>query len=213
MYSEFLTALHNISGPPVWVVNDVDSEPCPPLVFKWIDEYHLGTGVPSRDEHFSFGCSCPGGECDLRDPAICECLDDDDALDKRFSYDVDGLVHHPPGSAIIECTNRCGCGRTCPNRVVQRGRRMPLEIFKTTKKGWGTFLFTHARDLFNLVGVRACRPIPKGMFICRYLGEVITEAEAERRGEVYDRQVCWYRMCSPLTVGNYVPFRFGLFPS
>jgi len=28
------------------------------------------------------------------------------------------------------------------------------------------------------------------MFICRYIGEVITEAEAERRGEEYDRKVC-----------------------
>jgi hypothetical protein len=136
LYSEFLSALDNISGPPVWVVNDVDSEPCPRLVFKWVDEYHFGTGVPSRDEQFSIGCSCPGDECDLRDPGSCECLED--AYEKRFSYDVDGLVHHPPGLPIIECSSRCGCGRTCPNRVVQRGRRMPLEIFKTHNKGWGT---------------------------------------------------------------------------
>lgn len=27
------------------------------------------------------------------------------------------------------------------------------------------------------------------MFVCRYIGEVITEAEAERRGEEYDRKV------------------------
>jgi len=39
-------------------------------------------------------------------------------------------------------------------------------------------------------GVRTVRPIPKGMFICRYIGEVITEAEAERRGVEYDRKVC-----------------------
>jgi SET domain-containing protein len=41
----------------------------------------------------------------------------------------------------------------------------------------------------NELGVRTCRPIPKGMFICRYIGEVITEAEAEARGEEYDRKV------------------------
>jgi hypothetical protein len=39
------------------------------------------------------------------------------------------------------------------------------------------------------IGVRACRPIPKGMFICSYSGEVITEAEAEHRGEEYDKKV------------------------
>ena len=44
------------------------------------------------------------------------------------------------------------------------------------------------------IGVRTCRPIPKGMFICRYLGEVITDAEAERRGEEYDRRV-FYIVC------------------
>jgi Pre-SET motif len=76
-----------------------------------------------------------GKECDLKDPNACECLDDSE--DKKFAYDADGLIHHPPGTAIFECNNCCGCGRTCPNRVVQRGRRMPLEIFKTQKKGWG----------------------------------------------------------------------------
>lgn len=138
LYTNFLSALDNISGPPVWVVNDIDSEPCPPLVFKWIEEYHLGSNVPVRDDHFSTGCSCPGDECDIRDPNTCECLDDSD--EKKFAYDIDGLIHHRPGTAIIECNNRCGCGRTCPNRVVQRGRRMPLEIFKTQKKGWGRTL-------------------------------------------------------------------------
>lgn len=33
------------------------------------------------------------------------------------------------------------------------------------------------------------------MFICRYLGEVITEAEAERRGEEYDRKVYYLCLC------------------
>jgi Pre-SET motif len=138
-YTNFLSVLDNISGPPVWVVNDIDSEPCPPLVFQWIEEYYLGAGVPVRDDHFSTGCSCPGDECDLRDPNACECLDDSE--EKKFAYDINGLIHHPPGTAIIECNNRCGCGRSCPNRVVQRGRRMPLEIFKTQKKGWGSIIF------------------------------------------------------------------------
>lgn len=183
LYTNFLAALDNIAGPPVWVVNDVDAETCPPLVFQWVEEYHLADDVPTRDDHFSHGCSCPGDECDLNDPNACECLDDSE--EKRFAYDKDGLIHHPPGTAIIECNNKCGCGKTCPNRVVQRGRRMPLEIFKTQKKGWGNII----RVAWLILGVRTCRPIPKGMFICRYVGEVITEAEAERRGEEYDRKV------------------------
>ena len=120
------------------MINEVDSEICPPLVFKWIEEYRLGEGVPARDPHFSVGCSCPGDECDLDAGGTCQCLEDSD--DKKFAYDEYGLVHHPPGIAIIECNDQCSCARTCPNRVVQRGRRIPLEIFKTQRKGWGTSL-------------------------------------------------------------------------
>src|SRR5271155_2411333 len=64
---DFLSALDNISGPPVWVVNDIDDEPCPPLVFKWIEEYHLAPGFPIRDGTVRVGCSCPGEGCDLAD--------------------------------------------------------------------------------------------------------------------------------------------------
>jgi len=140
LHLDFLDALDNISGPPVWVVNDVDAEICPPLVFKWIEEYHYGPGVPRPDMNFIAGCTCPEEECDLRNPNACQCLDDSE--EKKFAYDVDGLIHHRPGMAIIECNDRCNCGRTCPNRVVERGRRMPLEIFKTQKKGWGSTILS-----------------------------------------------------------------------
>jgi hypothetical protein len=52
------------------------------------------------------------------------------------------------------------------------------------------------------------------MFVCRYIGEVITEAEAERRGEEYDRKVLdalHCMACKILILGNYVSLRFGLF--
>jgi [histone H3]-lysine9 N-trimethyltransferase SUV39H len=133
-YTNFLEALDTIKGPPVWVANDLDSEPCPPLVFSWIDEYKLGEDVPKRDDHFSHGCSCTN--CNLDEPQLCECLAD--SYEWKFAYDTNGLIRHPPGIAVIECNDRCECPRTCANRVVQRGRRMPLEVFKTQKKGWGT---------------------------------------------------------------------------
>jgi SET domain-containing protein len=49
---------------------------------------------------------------------------------------------------------------------------MYLQIFKTEGKGWGG---------------RALCSIPKGKFIAEYLGEIITNEEAEKRGTVYDR--------------------------
>jgi hypothetical protein len=59
------------------------------------------------------------------------------------------------------------------------------------------------------IGVRTCRPIPKGMFICQYIGEVITDAEAERRGEEYDRKV---NLLKQTDTGNHIPLRPRLFP-
>lgn len=53
----------------------------------------------------------------------------------------------------------------------------PPQVFKTRDKGWG---------------VRATKFIPKGMFICEYLGELITAEEAENRGLFYDAVQCSY---------------------
>jgi hypothetical protein len=61
-----------------------------------------------------------------------------------------------------------------------------LSKYSKLKGKDGVFL---DQDEWLKIGVRACRPIPKGMFICRYSGEVITEAEAEHRGEEYDKKV------------------------
>ncbi len=38
---------------------------------------------------------------------------------------------------IYECHAECGCGIDCPNRVVERGRQVPLQIFRTESRGWG----------------------------------------------------------------------------
>ncbi len=54
----------------------------------------------------------------------------------------------------------------CPNRVVERGRRVPLQIFRTEDRGWG---------------VRTLVDIEKGQFVDRYIGEVLTVQEANRR--------------------------------
>lgn len=41
-------------------------------------------------------------------------------------------------------------------------------------------------------GVRATKLIPKGTFICEYMGELITAEEAENRGLFYDAVQCSY---------------------
>ena len=56
----------------------------------------------------------------------------------------------------------------CKNRVVQKGLKIPLQIFECTEKakGWG---------------VKALAKITKGNFICEYIGEILTDLEADRR--------------------------------
>jgi [histone H3]-lysine9 N-trimethyltransferase SUV39H len=67
---------------------------------------------------------------------------------------------------IYECHDGCACGPDCPNRVVERGRRVPLQIFRTPDRGWG---------------VRSMVDIKRGQFIDKYMGEIITSEEADRR--------------------------------
>jgi len=68
--------------------------------------------------------------------------------------------------AIYECNLRCECGADCKTRVVQKERQVPLEIFKTTNRGWG---------------LRCPVNIQKGQFIDTYRGEIVTNEEATRR--------------------------------
>ena len=49
------------------------------------------------------------------------------------------------------------------NRVVARGIKLPLEVFKTEHKGWG---------------VRCVVDIPVGSFVCDYAGLILTDSEA-----------------------------------
>ncbi|KAK1352961.1 putative inactive histone-lysine N-methyltransferase SUVR2 [Heracleum sosnowskyi] len=64
---------------------------------------------------------------------------------------------------IKECWWKCGCSKNCGNRVVQRGIDRKLQVFMTVGgKGWG---------------LRTLESLPKGAFVCEYVGEVITNSE------------------------------------
>lgn len=74
---------------------------------------------------------------------------------------------HSVRSFIKECWLKCGCNKQCGNRVVQRGIQRKLQVFMTPGgKGWG---------------LRTLEDLPKGAFVCEYVGEVLTNAE------LYDR--------------------------
>lgn len=171
---------------PVTLVNHEDNVKLDPN-FRFVDDSVLGDGVQPSTDGFRSGCGCKEGEdCQY---SGCECLQDVDAGDsddddpddeyanqyrpKAYSYHSHGakagllksniLVTRNP---IYECQSRCACGPDCPNRVVERGRQIPLQIFRTKTRGWG---------------VRSTVDIKKGQFVDKYMGEIITSAEADRR--------------------------------
>ena len=101
-------------------------------------------------EDFMTGCKCrkENGRHMGCEYLSCECLDDlvDSEGEKKFPYSqakknagclrdafIGGRSH------LYECNSRCNCGSNCKNRVVQHGRKVGLEIFKTIKTGWGMF--------------------------------------------------------------------------
>lgn len=117
-----------------------------------------------------------------------------EGMPKRFPYMSTGhrtgclvpfylKTRHP----IYECNELCKCGPLCKNRNVQRGRKVELEIFKTPNRGFGTITFLSLyycltqNMLTGCLGLRCPVDLLKGQFIDTYLGEVITDAEADRR--------------------------------
>jgi len=65
----------------------------------------------------------------------------------------------------------------CGNMKLQLGQKEHLGLGKSNVAGWGAFSLNGAR---------------KGDFIGEYVGELITQDEADRRGTVYDQNGCSY---------------------
>uniref|UniRef100_A0A8C3KN69 Euchromatic histone lysine methyltransferase 1 n=1 Tax=Calidris pygmaea TaxID=425635 RepID=A0A8C3KN69_9CHAR len=149
---------------PIPCVNSVDSEPC-----------------PSNYKYVSQNCVTSPMDIDrnITHLQYCVCIDDCSSsncmcgqLSMRCWYDKDGRLlpefnmAEPP--LIFECNHACSCWRTCRNRVVQNGLRTRLQLYRTQKMGWG---------------VRTMQDIPLGTFVCEYVGELISDSEADVREE------------------------------
>lgn len=115
-------------------------------------------------------CSC---EDDCKDKTRCECwqltMEAANASHqeiKHIGYEFRRL-NNQVITGIYECNSRCSCQVSCLNRVVQFPVRQKLQLFKTAKRGWG---------------VRTLSDMPKGTFICVYVGKMLTETEANEDG-------------------------------
>ncbi|GAO14290.1 uncharacterized protein UV8b_07446 [Ustilaginoidea virens] len=172
---------------PITIVNDIDHRILPQN-FRFINDVVLGDGVQAADSSFRSGCACSQSkDCQF---SGCLCLADvdhdeiggepgsvddkpDTELRKTYAYHAHGIKAgllrsrlHASKLPLYECHQGCSCTVSCPNRVVERGRTVPLQIFRTKDRGWG---------------VRTQQLIRKGQFVDRYLGEIVTSAEADRR--------------------------------
>nr|CAD7398639.1 unnamed protein product [Timema cristinae] len=119
----------------------------------------------------------------------CRCTDGCTSTDCRCNtislgcpYDNMGRLvpdfNYADAPMVFECNQMCACNRNrCVNRVIQKSVTEHVQLFRTRSKGWG---------------VRMLRPIPKGTYVCeyigdivhdvdRYIGEAITDVEADHR--------------------------------
>lgn len=149
----------------ITVENNVDFEKSP-STFKYINDCEAGEGVVIPNDPV-IGCDCKNG-CSLKSNCCGK------QLGSEYAYSSCRAIRLPQGHAVFECNKLCKCGPDCTNRVVQQGRKHSLTIFKTSNdRGWG---------------VRTDRVIAKGQYICEYVGEIITNKEAEARGHIYDAE-------------------------
>lgn len=138
------------------VQNNMDLEG-PPNLFAYVTEY-VPHGIIIPDDP-PIGCSCKKN-CTSSD----ECCNEMSGF--AAVYDERKNILIAPGSPIFECNKKCKCTASCSNRVVQHDSKVKVCIYKTRKCGWG---------------VKASQIIQKGQFVARYIGEIITVEESEKR--------------------------------
>ncbi|XP_076862360.1 histone-lysine N-methyltransferase EHMT2 isoform X2 [Brachyhypopomus gauderio] len=190
---------------PIPCVNGVDDEGCS-SDYKYIAE-NCETSAMNIDrnithlQHCNCSDDCSSSNCLCGQLSIRCWYDKDQRLLQEFNK------IEPP--LIFECNLACSCHKTCKNRVVQAGIKVRLQLYRTEKMGWG---------------VRALQDIPQGSFICEYVGELISDAEADVReddsylfdldnkdGEVYCIDARYYgnisRFINHLCDPNIIPVR------
>ncbi|XP_071980981.1 histone-lysine N-methyltransferase EHMT1 isoform X2 [Engystomops pustulosus] len=190
---------------PIPCINGEDAEPCP-INYKYVSQNCVTSplNVDRNITHLQY-CVC----IDDCSSSNCMC----GQLSMRCWYDKSGRLLpefnmvEPP--LIFECNHACSCWRNCRNRVVQNGLKVRLQLFRTKNMGWG---------------VRSLQEIPMGTFVCEYVGELISDSEADVReddtylfdldnkdGEVYCIDARFYgnisRFINHLCEPNLLPVR------
>ncbi|KAJ8679786.1 hypothetical protein QAD02_015573 [Eretmocerus hayati] len=150
-------------GNPIQCVNGVDYED-KPTDFVYVTE-NCYTSRINVDRTITSLQSCRCEDTCSSEKCLCG------NISLRCWYDEEGRLNpdfnyaDPP--MLFECNPACDCNRiTCNNRVVQHGLTQRFQLFRTPEKGWG---------------LKTLRPIPKGTYVCEYVGEIISDLEADLR--------------------------------
>ncbi|XP_023727784.1 histone-lysine N-methyltransferase EHMT2 isoform X3 [Cryptotermes secundus] len=148
---------------PIQCVNVEDDEG-EPTDFVYVSENCFTSNIfVDRTITLLQSCKC----LDMCSTVDCQC----GKISLRCWYDDQGQLlpdfNYADPPMLFECNQGCSCNRiTCHNRVVQHGLTARFQLFRTKDKGWG---------------VRTLRPISKGTYVCEYIGEIISDCEADHR--------------------------------
>lgn len=115
-----------------------------------------------------------------------------------YRYTDKGQLLEPRQPVLYECNDLCRCHHEgCKNRVLGKGLQLRLEVFKCVYAcmlgPWTSRQTTSSSPLLSASRVRCKEPgkgwgircldrIPAGTYITDYLGEIMTEEDAEKRG-------------------------------
>lgn len=99
----------------------------------------------------------------------CDCQSESEIMNDRghklYAYSGGLFAFRiPQGVEVVECNKYCKCSRMCDNRVAQRPRDIPIEIFKTKQCGWGA---------------RCPYALPKGKVLGIYTGTLLRREDVE----------------------------------
>ncbi|XP_051743305.1 histone-lysine N-methyltransferase SETDB2 isoform X1 [Ctenopharyngodon idella] len=158
-------------------------EPVPVPLFNEVDGTRLKE-FRYRKERWPHGCFLSAAPfftacCDCEDG----CADDQSCACVQLTVRAGGHGHayrhqrlsEPLSAGLFECGPWCSCKKSlCQNRVVQKGLRVRLQVFRTLDRGWA---------------VRCSDDLDKGTFICIYAGVVLRlEQSAEEPPDLRSRE-------------------------
>lgn len=159
------------------------------------DDYdHMNSSVEYLIENQIFQSDESNGENDSRKQLeddlnfcltkFCSCQTGDDCADVISCFHGSNYCLYQPTAELIlndnrlcedliyECSSMCSCPPACSNRLVQFGPRKGLQIIRVNEN-----------KVTEQFGLRTNVDIPRGGFICEYIGEILTKEEAIRRND------------------------------